>query len=411
MKILVVTNHFWPESFRINDIAIDLKKQGHEVTVLTGIPDYPEGRFYPGYGLMRKNTERYKGIKIYRVPKIPRGDGNRLRLSINYLSFALMSCITGPLKCRKKYDVIFVFATSPITVALPAILIKKMTNSSALILWVQDLWPDSVKIAGHIESYIVLNTLRSMVKFIYDNCDVILGQSRSFVSSISRLSKRAKIIYYPNSAEEFYRPVPNTEILRKSLYLPDGFLVTFAGNIGEAQDFSTILSAAKKTSHLKVIKWIIVGDGRKASWVKSEIERRQLGETVFMMGRHEASKMPLFFGASDVLLAALKKSEIFSMTVPSKIQSYLACAKPIIAAMDGEGALVVREAKAGFSVPAQSPKKLAEAVISMYKLTGKERDSMGKNGLSFFKSNFEKKALIDKLQDIFTEAVNLDIPR
>ena len=398
MHILIVSQYFWPENFRINELSISLKEKGHKVTVLTGQPNYPEGSFFKGYGFLRKNKENYNGVEIIRVPIIPRGKGGALRLLINYLSYVLSAVILGPFLCRKKYDILFVYGLSPATVAIPAIFIKKI-QSTSLILWIQDLWPESIAAVGITNSKKILNCVGLMVRFIYSHCDRILIQSKSFKSSVEKYSYKSDNIYFfPNSAEELYQPIEPKLDSPESKLIPSGFRVMFAGNIGAAQGFSTILDAAYLLKEHKDIQWVILGDGRMREWVETEIKKRKLEETFHLLGRHPIETMPHFFSFADTLLVTLKKDPIFSLTIPGKIQSYLACSKPVIAALDGAGAEVVEESKAGIVCPPDDSNKLSEAVLKMYNMSEKQRKNMGENGRKYFETFFEGKMLVSKLE-------------
>ena len=244
MRILIVSQYFWPENFRINDLAVGLKEKGNDVTVLTGIPNYPQGKIFPGYNLFAKK-EIYKGIKIQRVPLLPRGKGGKLNLILNYLSFFISASFLAPFYCREKYDVIFVFACSPIIQALPAIFLKKIRHSS-LMLWVLDLWPESLTATKAVRSPLILKWVEKLVKFIYNQSDLILVSSRGFIPSISAKGVvLEKIVFFPNWAEDIYKPVKpeNAKLPLAVNNFPKGFKLMFAGNIGVAQDFQTILTA------------------------------------------------------------------------------------------------------------------------------------------------------------------------
>lgn len=405
MNLLIITNHFWPEEFRINDLALGLKQKGHDVSVLTGIPNYPSGHYYPSYGLFKKNFEIYNGIKIFRSPLIPRGSGSDIRLILNYASYALSSCLFAPFYCREKYDLIFVFESSPVTVGLPALVLKKL-RCLPIIFWVQDVWPDTLSATGVIRSESILRWVGYLVRFIYKGCDRILIQSKGFTRSVARLAPHPDLItYFPNTAESFYQPIELEANAVEQDIVPRGFCVMFAGNIGVAQDFGTILDAAERLKDCTEIKWIIIGDGRRSSWVDQEVKRRELKETVYLLGHFPMETMPRFFSLADALLVTLKKEPIFSLTIPSKIQSYLACAKPVIAGLDGEGARIVEESGAGFTCPAENPQELAEAVLKMYRLPESERIAMGTRGREYFMKEFERNMLIDRLEGIMKKMI------
>lgn len=396
MKVLIVSQYFWPENFRINDLAAGLVERGHEVTVLTGIPNYPDGKFYSGYSLFRNRRENYKGVTVLRVPLIPRGNGGGLRLILNYISFAISASIIGPICCKGKYDLIFVFQMSPVTMGIPAIVLKKLYKIP-IFFWVQDLWPESLAATGSIKSKFILSAVGKVVTFIYRRCDWILIQSRTFFDSIVHQGGEAdRILYFPNSAEKIFSTGPSP--LENMPILPKGFKIMFAGNIGAAQDFETIISAAEGLKSYKDIQWIIIGDGRMRGWAEIEVKNRGLSNSVHFLGRYPLETMPTFFAQSDALLVTLKKEPIFSLTIPSKIQSYLACGKPIIAAIDGEGANIIEEASAGYTCPGGAPDALSQAVLKMYRVPKLEREKMGMNGRKYYESNFDRDVLMDKLE-------------
>jgi glycosyltransferase involved in cell wall biosynthesis len=403
MHVLIVTQYFWPENFRINDVALGLKEKGHEVTVLTGQPNYPDGRFFSGYGFWSKMEEGYHGIRVLRVPLIPRGSGGALRLLLNFCSFALSASIFGPWRCRASYDVILVFEPSPVTVGIPAIVLKRL-RGAPILFWVQDLWPESLSATGAMESRWILGIVESLVRRIYRQCDRILVQSEAFRAPIERFGvKREHIMYFPNSAEQFYQPLSLEREAPEQSQLPSGFRVVFGGNIGRAQSFETILDAAELLKERQDIHWIILGDGRMFSWLNDEVRKRGLDNTVHLLGRFPAEVMPRYFALADVLLVTLRKQPIFSLTIPSKVQSYLACGKPIVAALGGEGARVIQEAGAGLIATPEDAKAMADTVLTMYRMPEDARRAMGLRGRSYFETHFERALLLERLDGWITE--------
>lgn len=406
MKVLIVSQYFWPENFRINDLAAGLVERGHAVTVLTGIPNYPAGKFFSGYSWLKKTEEEYQGVRIRRVPLLPRGNGSGMRLACNYLSFAFSACLLAPFRCRGKFDLIFVYEPSPITVGLPAILLKRL-KSLPILFWVQDLWPESLAAAGAVRSPRILSLIARLTRFIYQGCDRILVTSRAYLPSIeNRGVDPGKLFFFPQSVEELYRPVTVQAGAAGDLLMPKGFRVLFAGNIGAAQSFATILAAAEKLMACPDIQWIIIGDGRMRAWVEEEIQRRGLTGTVHLLGRHPLESMPVFFALADVLLVTLKKEPLFALTIPGKVQSYLACGKPIVAALDGEGSNLVRDAQAGLTCPAEDADALADIVLAMYQMPQSQREEMGRCGRRYYQANFARDLLISQLEGWMLEVVN-----
>ncbi len=405
MRILIVTQYFWPENFRINDLAAGLAERGHIVEVLTGKPNYPGGRLFSGYGALNPKTDSYKHIPVRRVPPIPRFRGRGWQLALNYLSFAISASLIGPLLCRRKFDAIFVFGPSPITVGLPAMVLKKI-HGTPILFWVQDLWPESLTATGAISSKRILSGVSAFVRMLYRHCDRILIQSEAFKEPVLALDvPPEKITYYPNSAEPLYHPVKLRKDAAERAMVPDGFVVMFAGNIGAVQDFETILEAAKELRAYKDTHFVIIGDGRRFDWLKTQVDRRGLEDTFHLLGRHPMETMPRFFALADALLVTLRKDPIFELTIPSKLQSYMACGRPVIAGLDGEGARVVTISGGGVAAPAEDSAELAQAIKKLYEMPADQRSQMGAKGLKYFQANIEREMLLDRLETIMAETV------
>ncbi|MCZ2486942.1 glycosyltransferase family 4 protein [Aquirufa antheringensis] len=398
MKILIVSQYFYPENFRINDVALGLKERGHEVTILTGKPNYPSGNYFEGYSWSLKKSEIWNDIKIYRTNLLLRGNGKAINLFLNYFSFAIFA-IFKIFSIRSKFDKIFVFAPSPITVGIPGIVASKIFNAKS-ILWVHDLWPESIRIAGGIENKLVLNIIDMMTRWIYKNVDKILIQSEGFRSYINiQVEEKEKITYYPFYAEPFYKlESPNPKYLNE---LPKGFKLLFAGNIGEGQSFPTLLAAAKILKEMNMpIHWVIFGEGRMKESVQREISELGLNDFFILKGSLPATEMPKYFSCVDGLIVSLKKSDIFSITIPGKLQSYLACGRPIIGSLDGIGSEIINQSQSGITAKAESVEDLVNAVIKLYNSTIEERIQMGLNARSYFEKEFEREFLLDKLEGI-----------
>jgi len=406
VNILIVTQYFWPENFRINDLAMALAERGHEVTVLTGMPNYPGGKFFNGYGCFTPSRERWHGMEVLRCPLIPRGKGGGLRLALNYASLALSASLLGPWKCRGTYDVIFVHEPSPITIALPALMLSRLRGTPVL-LWVLDLWPESLTAAGSVASPAILNAVGKLVRFIYRHCDRVLVQSRGFIDRvIAQGAGQEKVLYFPSWAEALFTQTPDSSRATPSLpTLPEGFRVMFAGNIGAAQDFETILAAAEQLRGDKDIHWVIVGDGRMAAWVKEQIHARGLADTVHLTGSYPLEAMPPLFAQADALLVTLKRDPVFALTIPGKIQSYLACGRPIVGMLDGEGAQVLRESGAALVGASGDAQTLAANVLALHRMHQEERERMGQAGRSYYNQYFERDRLMNQLEQWFKQTL------
>ena len=300
---------------------------------------------------------------------------------------------------NQKFDRIFVYEPSPITVGLPGI-VAKYKSKAPMYFWVQDLWPESISAAGGINNKFILGILNWLTKLIYKNSKKVLVQSKAFIPYILNQNiDKSKLIYYPNSTESYYRVTLPT--LEKLNLLPKGKLLMFAGNIGESQSFDTLLNAAVllKKDFIDA-HWVILGEGRMKDYVQSKIVELELESNFHLLGAFPSTEMPSFFSCADALIVSLKKDPIFSHTIPSKIQSYLACGKPIITSLDGEGSRVVEEANAGFVNPSEDPIALANSIKKFLALSIEEQEALGLNARKYFDKEFERELLVDKLESI-----------
>jgi glycosyltransferase involved in cell wall biosynthesis len=400
MKILIVSQYFWPEDFKVNDIAFDFVQKGHDVTVLTAKPNYPQGKFYKGYGFFSNRKEEYKGVKIIRTPIVPRRSGGALFLALNYLSFIFFAFFTSRFRIKGDFDIIFCHLTSPITSALPAIWLKKRFKIP-LVIWVLDLWPESVASTTNIKSKLFYKYLSKLVSYIYDKSDHILVSSRNFIESIKgRVTNQdIPITYFPNWAEDVFIQRQNESY--ELPQLPAGFNIMFAGNIGEAQDFESIVNAAKHTLDHE-INWLIVGDGRKYEWLKSEIEKNHL-TNISLLGRFPLQAMPSFFKKADAMLVSLKNEPIFELTVPAKIQAYMASGKIILGMINGEANQLINESGCGYAVAAADYKALSDKAIALRNLNLSERQVMEAQAKNYYQKHFSKPMLFQKLEDLLKD--------
>ncbi len=394
MRVLIVSQYFWPESFRINDIARTLQEKGVEVEVLTGKPNYPHGKVFSGYRAWGCQREDYQGININRIPLVVRGRGG-LRLMLNYLSFIMSGLLFAPWLLRqKRFDVIFVYAPSPILQAIPAIFLGWL-KGCPVVLWVQDLWPESLSATGHVKNRKVLKLVEWVVRFIYRHVDLLLVQSHAFETSVRALASDTPIIYYPNSVDDTFAQ-PAIGGLPAVVGLDQGFSVMFAGNIGTAQAVEVIVDAAALLKAHSDIHFVVLGEGSRWEWMKQEVQRRGLSN-LHLPGRFPVETMPGFMQNASALLVTLADREIFKATIPSKVQAYLAAGRPILACLNGEGADLVVEAGAGLAVPAEDAQALAEAVLRLSRMPKQELDAMGERGRLYCAQHFSHNKLVDQL--------------
>ena len=405
MKLLVVTQYFWPENFRINELVQSLVGRGIDVQVLTGKPNYPEGEVYEGYQAGGSVIEDWSGINIFRVPLFPRGLGSSARLCLNYLSFIFSASVLGPWLLRGvKPDLIFVYATSPLLQALPALLIGWL-KQIPVVVYVQDLWPESLEATGYLRNPVAVSLVELVVMLIYRCSDLILVSSRPFKDSIQRFSPTAQIIYYPNSVHASFSD-PETGFKADVPALDSGFCVVFAGNLGAAQAVHVIVEAAAFLRENVDIRLVVFGSGNRYEWIRAQIEERRLNN-LFLAGRFPGEAMPYLLSRASALLVTLADQEIFAATVPNKIQAYMAVGRPIIASMNGEGARIVVEANAGLAVPAEDSKALSEAILKLWALPKEARENLGNNARDYYRTHFDHENLVSELIERLIEVSKL----
>lgn len=400
MNILIVSQYFWPESFRINDLALELRNRGHHVSVLTGQPNYPDGRVYEGHSQLKWRDE-FEGIPVARVPLLPRGSASGTRLAANYLSFAASASALGPWLCRgQQVDVILSFVVSPVLVGWPAIVMKKWKRAP-LALWLQDLWPESLSATGHVHSPLVLGAVDRVVRQIYRHSDLLLIQSPGFREVIEQQGvDPARIAELPNWAEDLYQPVSRESAAAEDRELPEGFRLMFAGNIGSSQSMPTIVQAAALCRDEPRLKWIIVGDGHERAAVEQQIREQSLEQSVHLIGRRPMESMPRYFAAADAMLMTLRRNPIFARTIPSRLQSYLACGRPVLGSVEGTPAEVIRQADAGLVAPPEDPVALAAAARQMLHSSEAQHRQWQHNALSCYRQHFSRGMLLDRLEQL-----------
>ncbi|HEU4636654.1 MAG TPA: glycosyltransferase family 4 protein [Edaphobacter sp.] len=401
VNVLIFSQHFWPESFRINEVAQSLRAAGVSVQALTGQPNYPDGKTFRGYRPWRLQVDSFDGIDVLRVPLVPRGEGGALRLVANYLSFILSASLFGPyLLRRRRVDAIFVYGTSPILQAIAALVVGKLKRAK-VVIWVQDLWPESLVATGFVKNRVALSLVGHDVSWIYRHSDLLLVQSEAFAESVASISGGTPVRYHPNPGElSFKDPV----VSDARVQLEPGFNILFAGNLGTVQALETVVEAAGRLADIPEVRFVLVGSGSRGSWLADEVARRGL-LNVRLLGRFPPADMPSLLAQASALLVTLARSPILAQTVPSKVQAYLAAGKPIIASLDGEGGRVVEAAQAGIACPAEDPIALAVAVRKLYATPLAERERMGQAGRRFYEKHYDPEMLATELAALIGEVL------
>lgn len=399
MKILIVTQYFYPENFRINDLAIELKKRGHEVTIFTGKPNYPQGEYYEEYSFKKDDDEIWEGIKIYRCPLRARKTGN-INLIKNYLSFVYWGKKYIKKLYKNEYDCIYVFEVSPITVALPAIKLKKRLKIP-IILNVQDLWPDSVVAVTGMKNIFFIGLLNKLVKYVYNNCDLVLCASPSFVKKIQECGIRSdKVKYWPQ-----YSIVEKSNGCKNNIFNKSKFNITFTGNIGEAQAIDIAINTAYNLKDTK-IHWNFFGEGRKKLAMEQLVSKLHLEDNITFHGQVKEIQIPEYLAESDAALLILKPEPVFDMTIPAKLQTYLACGIPILGCIGGESKRIIDEANCGITTDTISIEELTRISSLISNLEKEELATYKENALIYNKENFCKNKLLNKLEYYMEELKN-----
>jgi glycosyltransferase involved in cell wall biosynthesis len=397
VRVTIVSQYFWPEQFRVNDLAVGLRERGHQVTVLTGQPTYPRRELFPGR--RRPGREWYEGVQVVRVPLASRGGGERWRLALNYLTFAASASVFGVPRLPPS-DVVLVFQISPVTMVVPALLLSRL-RGTPVVLWVQDLWPHTLRATGVVRSGRLLDLLGKVVGAAYQRCAKVLGQSEDFLPLLRAAGVPPdRLGYLPNWAEDRYRPLPPDPEVRGEAGLPAGFIAMIAGNLGVAQSLETVVDAAERLRDLPGgddVHWVVLGDGQRAAWLAEEIRRRGLGDRVQLLGRRPLEQMPALLAHADVVVTTLRRDPVWGLTIPSRVQSFLAGGRPGVAAADGTTARVVAAA-GGLAVPAQDAAALAEAIAAVRTLSPAGRAAMGAAAREYYVTHYQRAALLDRVE-------------
>ena len=385
-RILIITQYFYPENFKSNDLAFELVKRGYEVDALVGIPNYPEGKYFSGYGIFHKRKEIVNGVRIYRVFQTPRGKkAGALGLTLNYLTFVFSSYLWVLwFALFRHYDAVFVHEPSPITQGLPAVLLKRLMRIPFYI-WIMDIWPDAMSSGGGIKNKYILNGMTKMVQHIYNHATKILITSKDFASLICKQGDyKEKLVYYPNWSSDF-KKMPILDVPK----FPDGLKIMMAGNLGSAQCIRDVLQAALLMKDVKEVKWIFVGDGSEKAYLDDFVRENNLEDTVFAVGRYPFGCMPAFYEQADAMLITLRaKFPHLKAVVPARLQSYMSSGKPILGMIDGGTARLIKEAKCGYVAPAEDVTELVRIIKEEILPHREAFAKMGVNGRKYFLNNF-----------------------
>lgn len=398
MRILLITQYFYPEVFKSNDLAFELVKRGHHVDALVGIPNYPEGKYFKGYGIFKKRHEVVNGVNVYRVFQTPRGRGG-WRLPVNYFSYVISGCLWVLFKFawKKRYDCIIGHEPSPIFQAYPALLLRKL-RKTPFYYWIMDLWPDAMKSGGGVKNEKVLHFVDKLVKGIYKRTDKILITSKRFREPIAAKGDFAdKIIYFPNWSDDILQ-MDDSYVIPQ---LPEGFKIMIAGNLGKSQNLEAVTEVMLGLKDVPEVKWVFVGGGSRKEWLESFIKENGLEDRAVCLGQYPFKAMPAFYKQADAMLVTLRAGfPHLEAVVPARLQSYMSAGRPVLAMIGCGGADIIEESKCGYAVPAGDSKALI-SVIKKIVLTDKENfRKMGENGRDYYNKYFRMDKCIDNLEEI-----------
>jgi glycosyltransferase involved in cell wall biosynthesis len=386
MKILVISQYFWPENFRVNELVDFLQKKQHKVTVLTGVPNYPQGKIYQEYKLNKNKFNRYNSIEIIRSPIIPRGS-NYFSLFLNYFSFIVSCTITGIFTLRKKkFDRIFFFATSPIFSAIPAIIIGKI-KKIPISIWVLDLWPETLYQYKIFRISFIDRILRFFISKVLKQFDVIFVQSPLFVKKIRKLLFHNKIIFLPAWYEKNY--LQKNYLKKKKKVMR----IVFAGNLGDAQNLIPLIKKINQLKQNIPIKFFFIGDGRVKKSLKQYLLNNNKNNNIFLTKSYPNFKMPNILSCADYLLISLKNIEPFNITIPGKLQNYMALGKPIISFSVGIVNDLISSTNCGYvaNIETINIQKFFKKIFMC-----KKKKMMSLNSFNYAKKNFNKELILKK---------------
>ena len=398
MRILLVTQYFYPEVFKSNDLAFELVKRGHTVDALVGIPNYPEGKYFKGYGIFKKRHEVVNGVNVYRVFQTPRGKGG-WRLPVNYFSFVISGCFWVLFKFawKKRYDCIIGHEPSPIFQAYPALLLRKLRKVS-FYYWIMDLWPDAMRSGGGVNNDKVLKFVDKLVKGIYKRTDKILITSERFREPIAAKGDFAdKILYFPNWSDDILQMDDNYEVP----VLPAGFKIMIAGNLGKSQNLEAVTEVMVGLKDVPEVKWVFVGGGSRKEWLEDFIKEHGLGDKAVCLGQYPFKAMPAFYKQADAMLVTLRAGfPHLEAVVPARLQSYMSAGRPVLAMIGCGGADIIEESRCGYAVPAGDFAALIKVIKEKVLADRDGFEKMGDNGRNYYMRHYRMEDCINNLERI-----------
>lgn len=396
-RILVVSQHYWPESFRISDLCAGLVENGCTVDVLCGLPNYPKGEWFEGYRYTGPRRQTHDGAEIFRAGEIRRKGNTNVRIFLNYVSYPVTALLNLPRLHGRKYDAVFCYETSPVLMLLPAIVYAKL-HRVPLTAYVLDLWPENLYSALPVQNRALRAVASGVSHWLYRRCDRLIAMSDALGERLRAIHPRAQHAVIPQYCEDFYaQDVPDAALAQR---FAGRFNVLFAGNISPVQGLSLLVECARrlKAEGRADIHFVIVGDGMSRGALEREIEDAGVGPWFSLVGRCPAEEIPAWHTMADALFASLNDSEDVGLTVPAKITSYLAAGRPCLVSVSGEAARVVDEAGAGLTCPAGDADALYRNLLTLAQLPAQARAAMGAAGRAYYAAHFRRAPLLRRME-------------
>ncbi len=397
-RILVVSQHYWPENFRITDLCAGFVANGCAVDVLCGLPNYPAGEWFEGYRYTGPRRETHDGAEIFRAGEIRRRGNTGLRIFLNYISYPVTALLNLPRLHGRKYDAVFCYETSPVLMLLPAIVYAKL-HRVPLTAYVLDLWPENLYSVLPVQNRALRAVAAGVSHWLYRRCNRLIAMSPALGERLKSIAPRAECTVIPQYCEDFYAQEVHDAALERRF--AGRFNVLFAGNISPAQNLPLLVECARrlKADARRDIHFIIVGSGMSLAALQKEIDDAGVAPWFTFEGRRPAEVIPMYHTVANALFAALNDSADVGLTVPAKIASYFAAGRPCLVSANGEAARVVLESGAGLVSSAGDAEELYQNLLALAGLPAVARARMGKAGFAYYQAHFRRAPLLQKLED------------
>jgi len=401
-KILVVTQHFWPENFRINDIVEGFLQDGIAVDVLCGLPNYPKGEWFPGYSAAGPFEEEWHGASLYRCKEVPRRGNTSVNIFLNYVSWPWYAAHALH-RLPGGYDAVFCFNTSPVLMCWPAIRYAKKHHIS-FTNYVLDIWPENLYSVLNVKNKALRAIAQGVSDALYKKADRLIAMSEPLQQ---RLCQRTgmppqKIAVIPQYCEDFYA-VPQPDAALQAQF-GGRFNLVFTGTFTPAQSLETVITAVQdaRSRGADMLHLLLVGDGMSRAALEAKVKELHAEDAVTFYGSVPATDIPKFTALADALIVCLSDSPDLGLTVPAKVASYMAAGKPVLASMDGAGNAAVAAA-GGLSSPACDAAALADNLLALTRMDAAQRAAMGQSAKEYYLAHYRRSELLRKLEHFILE--------